>query len=300
MKKILVAGGTGFIGHHLLKKCVKKGWNTFSLSSGKISNKDKIKNVKYIFLDIRNKDKIKKLKKIKFNVVVNLSGEVDHKLKKKVIDTHFKGVKNLLNNLDIISLKSFVQVGSSAEYGKMEKLQKENVLGSPISYYGKAKLSASNYLLKRKTFSSFSKCVLRLYQVYGPNQKENRIIPYVIKNALLNKTFYCSTGKQIRDFIYIDDVISIFLFFMNNDCSGIYNVGSGRSITYLSLIKHVFKSMNIKSNIEFIDMPLKIRDKYQYSTKAELNKLRLAGYTKPFMEISESVDDYVLNYLIKK
>ncbi len=244
MKNILVAGGTGFIGHHLLKECVKKGWNTFSLSSGKISNKDKIKNVKYIFLDIRNKDKIKKLKKIKFNVVVNLSGEVDHKLKKKVIDTHFKGVKNLLNNLDIISLKSFVQVGSSAEYGKMEKLQKENVLGSPISYYGKAKLSASNYLLKRKTFSSFSKCVLRLYQVYGPNQKENRIIPYVIKNALLNKTFYCSTGKQIRDFIYIDDVISAIFksIALPKKVDGkIINIGYGKGYKLIFIINLILK-----------------------------------------------------------
>ena len=77
----------------------------------------------------------------------------------------------------------------------------------PESYYGKAKLSATKYLINNKKFSSFSKCVLRLYQVYGPLQKK-RIIPYVIKNSSSNKFFPCSYELQTRDFAYISDVIS--------------------------------------------------------------------------------------------
>ena len=80
MKKILITGGTGFIGNHLIKECLKKGWKTYSLSSKKVDKKDKIKRVKYFFIDVRNKNKLINLKKYKFDYVVNLSGEVNHLL----------------------------------------------------------------------------------------------------------------------------------------------------------------------------------------------------------------------------
>ena len=245
MKKILITGGTGFIGNHLIKECLKKGWKTFSLSSKKVDKKDKIKRVKYFFIDVRNKNKLINLKKYKFDYVVNLSGEVNHKIKVKVIGTHFLGVKNLLSNLNLSNLKLFIQIGSSAEYGKCSKLQKETLRCYPKSYYGKAKLSATNYLLNNKKYKNFSKCVLRFYQVYGPNQKDNRIIPYVIKNCLLDKKFNCSTGSQIRDFIYITDVTSaIFKCFshpkkVNNQ---IINIGYGKGYKLVNVIKKILNN----------------------------------------------------------
>jgi ADP-L-glycero-D-manno-heptose 6-epimerase len=107
-------------------------------------------------------------------------------------------------------------------------------------------------------------------------------------------------GFQERDFVYINDVINVLLFFMGIPYSGIYNLGSGKSTTYISLIESVFKSMSIESNIEFVEMPLALREKYQYSTKADLKKLRSVGYNRPFMNITESIDDYVCKYLTEK
>ena len=242
MKKILVAGGTGFIGQYLIKKCLKKNMLTYSLSSSSVKKKNKIKNVNYLKIDIRNKKNLYKLKKIKFDIVVNLSGSVDHNLKKKVIDTHFVGVKKLLKNLDLNYLKLFVQIGSSAEYGKIELPQKETDKCYPKSYYGKSKLETTNYLLKELKDKNFSRCILRLYQVYGPDQKENRIIPFVVKNSILNKKFKCSSGVQLRDFVYIDDVITAIFktFLLYKKVNGqIINIGSGQGYKLKTIINKI-------------------------------------------------------------
>lgn len=244
MKKILVAGGTGFIGSHLIKKCVTKGWTIYCLSLKKIPQKKKIKKVNYLTIDINNKKKLKKLKKLKINIVVNLSGGVNHRLKKNVMNSHYYGVINLIDSLDKKFLKLFIQIGSSAEYGKLEKIQKENIIGVPESYYGKAKLLSSNYLLNNNKFENFSKCVLRLYQVYGPEQKDNRVIAYVIKNSIQNKKFYCSTGSQIRDFIYISDVIDAIFKTISNvrKVDGqIINIGFGKGYKLLDVITSILK-----------------------------------------------------------
>ena len=85
MTKILIAGGTGFIGYHLAKKCLLQQWSVYSLSSKKPKKTRRHKNVKYILADVRNRNKLKNLKKINFDFVVNLSGEVNHKIKKKLL-----------------------------------------------------------------------------------------------------------------------------------------------------------------------------------------------------------------------
>ena len=98
MKSILILGGTGFIGYHLAKNCVKKNWLVSSLSSNKPRKLRKLKRVKYIICDITNFKKLKKnLEKKKYDYVVNLSGYVDHKNKIKTYNSHYLGVKNLFN-----------------------------------------------------------------------------------------------------------------------------------------------------------------------------------------------------------
>ena len=115
---------------------------------------------------------------------------------------------------------------------------------SPVSYYGKAKLFSTRYLLKlNKSKNKFPVCVLRFYQVYGPAQDSNRIIPYVIRNSIKNKKFACSAGNQIRDFLYIDDAINaITIIFKKIDKANgkIFNIGLGKGIK----LKYVIKKIN--------------------------------------------------------
>ena len=106
-------------------------------------------------------------------------------------------------------------------------------------------------------------------------------------------------GGQLRDFIYVKDVINVCLFLLENRIeNGIYNLGTGKARTFEDLAINTFKALNKTSNIEFIDTPLDIRDKYQYFTQANMSKLIEAGYSQKFYTLEEGIEDYVKNYLV--
>jgi ADP-L-glycero-D-manno-heptose 6-epimerase len=115
-------------------------------------------------------------------------------------------------------------------------------------------------------------------------------------------------GEQLRDFVYVKDVVKVigwmlhemFAQHWSKEKNGLYNLGTGQARSFYDLAANTFTAQGLQPNIEFIDMPLDIRDKYQYFTEANMNKLRAAGYTEPFSSLEEGVGDYVSNYLVKK
>ena len=155
---ILIVGGTGFIGYHLAKKSLKKGWQVTSISLRPPKKIRYLPQVKYIHCDIIKKKSLKRNIRGSFSYVVNLGGHVVHSHKKKTFASHYTGCKNLTG----IFLKkmpiAFVQMGSSMEYGSLKSPQKENAKCNAKfikSTYGKAKLLSSIYLInlfKKKNF----------------------------------------------------------------------------------------------------------------------------------------------------
>lgn len=241
-KKILITGGTGFIGYHLSKKCLSLGWSVTSLSSQKPNKKKKLQKVKYLKIDITNKYRLSKIKK-DFDYIVNLAGYVDHSNKKKTLESHFIGCKNLASIFINKKIKKFIQIGSSIEYGKLKSPQIENKknLQSTYSVYGRAKLLSTKFLIDLNKKNNFPSTIIRLYLVYGPKQDINRVIPITIKNALEDKKFDCSKGLQYRDFIYIDDVVTAILKILKNKKTNgeIINIGSGMPLRIRDLIKKI-------------------------------------------------------------
>lgn len=235
-EKILIVGGTGFIGSHLASHLVKKKFNVSSLSTKLPTKERKVSKVKYLFCDICNFAKLKKvLKKNKdFDYVINLGGYVDHSDKKKTYKSHFLGCKNLTKIFLKKKVNRFIQIGSSIENGRKKSPQIESVLtkeNSINSTYGLAKYKASQHLINLHKKFNFPAVILRLYLIYGPKQDANRFLPIIITNCLNNATFPCSTGKQFRDFLYITDLINLIEKFLNKRTSlngNIFNIGSGR------------------------------------------------------------------------
>ena len=218
------------------------GWSVTSLSSQKPNKKKRLQNVKYLKIDITNKYKLLKIKK-DFDYIVNLAGYVDHSNKKKTLESHFIGCKNLASIFIDKKIKKFIQIGSSIEYGKLKSPQIENKknLQSTYSVYGRAKLLSTKFLIDLNKKKKFPSTIIRLYLVYGPKQDINRVIPITIKNALENKKFDCSKGLQYRDFIFIDDVVTAILKILKNKKTNgeIINIGSGKPFRIRDLINKI-------------------------------------------------------------
>jgi ADP-L-glycero-D-manno-heptose 6-epimerase len=180
----------------------------------------------------------------------------------------------------------------------------------PLNPYGDSKNDFDKWVLKQTSHPPFW-AGLKFFNVYGPNEYHKGRMASVIFHAFRqinenggmklfrshNPNF--SDGGQLRDFVYVKDVVEVCLFLMEqNPASGIYNLGSGKARTFLDLAKNTFKSMVREENISFIDTPIDIRDKYQYFTEADMSKLLDAGYKGGFHSLEDGVKDYVQNYLI--
>lgn len=158
---------------------------------------------------------------------------------------------------------------------------------------------------------------LKFFNVYGPNEFHKARMASVIWHSFnqikkdgVVKLFKShrpdfEDGQQLRDFIYVKDLINVILWMMeatmNNKQltmdSGLYNLGTGRARSFEDLVKATFAGLDLEPNIEYIDMPLDIRDKYQYFTEANMKKLIDAGYKQGFYSLEDGIDDYVRNYL---
>ncbi|MBL0047701.1 MAG: ADP-glyceromanno-heptose 6-epimerase [Bacteroidetes bacterium] len=182
----------------------------------------------------------------------------------------------------------------------------------PLNPYGDSKNDFDKWVLQQTQTPPFW-AGLKFFNVYGPNEYHKARMASVIFHAFnqisekggmklfrSHKPEY-TDGGQLRDFVYVKDVVNVCVYLMQHQKnSGIYNLGTGIARTFLDLAKSTFSAMGKGVNIEYIDTPIDIRDKYQYFTEAKMEKLKAIGYTQDFYTLEEGVTDYVQNYLIGK
>lgn len=237
--------------------------------------------------------------KKKFDYVVNLAGHVDHSNKKKTLNSHFNGCKNLSYLFINSSIKKFIQIGSCIEYGKKKSPQVEKIINrKTYSTYGKAKLLSTNYLLNLSKKYNFPVNILRFYLVYGPRQDENRLIPITINNAFKNKDFECSQGTQFRDFLYIDDAVSaIIKTLKKKGISGeIINVGSGKPLQVKKVILKICRIISLGKPIFGKIKFRKDEIKYLYPSIKKANLLlNWTPKVKFNLGLKKTINDYKKN-----
>jgi len=207
------------------------------------------------------------------------------------------------------------ELGYNDDHEIVEKLQ-------PLNPYGISKNEFDKWALKRSRESGVGNAALtppfwaglKFFNVYGPNEYHKERMASVVFHAFNQikqtgkvKLFRSHNpgykdGEQLRDFIYVADVINICFWFMRNFQTinpGLYNVGTGKARTFNDLVTALFNSLDLKPEIEFIDTPLDIRDKYQYFTEANISKLRSAGYKQNFHSLEEGINVYVRDFLVE-
>ncbi len=180
----------------------------------------------------------------------------------------------------------------------------------PLNLYAKSKHDFDCWALGQED-QPFFWAGLKFFNVFGPNEyHKNRMASVILQafntirntgkmNLFRSDNPDFKDGEQVRDFVYVEDIACVILFFMHHRRnSGIYNVGTCEPRTYLSLTKAIFNSMDVNENIGFVDITEDLIGKYQYYTCANISKLRQIGYSEPFYSLERGIDDYVRKYLI--
>jgi ADP-L-glycero-D-manno-heptose 6-epimerase len=207
-----------------------------------------------------------------------------------------------------------VYASSAATYGlgELGYIDSHEVVErlKPLNPYGESKNEFDKWVLKQEKAPPFW-AGMKFFNVYGPNEYHKGRMASVILHAFGQirqsgqvKLFRShragfADGMQLRDFIYVKDVVDVLYFMMHTKPqSGLYNLGTGQARAFLHLAQAVFHSLGLPEKIEFIDTPVDIRDKYQYFTEADMTKLRqTANYPAPFFTLEEGVYEYVTEFL---
>jgi len=241
--RLLVVGGTGFIGRHVVHQAQALGWSVTTMSLGQSRGGE---DVKHIAVDLTDRAAVSRaLSSEGFEYVVNCGGYIDHRTftdgGRALIDAHFIGVMHLVEALAREPLRGFVNVGSSDEYGGMPAPQREDVREAPISPYSLGKVAATHFLQMISRTEAFPATTLRLFLTYGPGQDMRRFLPQIIRGCLDGASFPVSAGEQLRDFCFVDDTIAaIFAALDRDEARGeVINVGSGSPISIRRMIELV-------------------------------------------------------------
>lgn len=314
---IIVTGAAGFIGSAMVGKLNNKGLKKIVVVDN-FNNQAKNKN-------LQNKVFLERVDRMDFFNWIEMNyqkiGFIFH-LGARTDTTEFR--VEVFNNLNLNYSKSLWQLcsryripmvyaSSAATYGAGSMGYQDNhdlpYLLKPLNPYGESKNDFDKWALQQDQRPPYF-AGMKFFNVFGPNEYHKGRMASVIFHAFnqINQTGGVKLfkshnpdfedGGQLRDFVYVKDVIDVLYYMMMNQPeSGLYNLGTGKARTFLDLARSVYQALNLEENIEFIDTPVDIRDKYQYFTEARMEKLKNSGYLLPFYSLEEGINEYVNDYL---
>jgi len=314
---IIVTGAAGFIGSGLISRLNQDGFKSI-IAVDDFSKIEKAENLEgktllekveradlFNWLDQNNRD-------VEF--IFHIGARTDTtEFDKSIFDELNVSYSKQIWEKCVAYQIPLVYASSAATYGLGEHGYDDNESTlsqlKPLNPYGDSKNEFDIWALQQEK-KPFFWAGLKFFNVYGPNEYHKGRMASVIMHAYNQikatekmKLFRSHNpdfkdGEQMRDFIYVKDLIDVCIFFMHHrKNSGIYNLGSGRARTFKDLVTNTFLAMDKTPDISYIDTPIDIRDKYQYFTQANMGKLRSVGFTRPFTSLEDGIEDYVKNYL---
>ena len=315
----IVTGGAGFIGSAIVWELNRRGVNDILVVDGDMTDL-KQKNLEALnFADFADKKEFRndvlngKFNNSNIEALIHMGAcssttETDALY---LFDNNFNYTVDMGNFAAAKNIR-FIYASSAATYGDgalgYEDDESKIDLLKPLNLYGYSKQLFDQWAKKSGLLNSV--VGLKFTNVFGPNEWHKgdmrslvcKAYDQIMETGKLklfksHKPEYAD-GEQMRDFLYVKDAVKMVLFFIDNpQVNGLYNIGSGKAETWNTLAAAIFEGMKRDPNIEYIDMPENLRDKYQYYTKAEMKKLNNAGYTTPTTPLRDAVIDYVQNHL---
>ena len=329
---IIVTGAAGFIGSCMVGYLNRKGYNNIIIVDDFNNEEKKPNYINKKIIDCIERDELfERLdhSDTRVDFVFHMGArtdttEFDYSIHERLNVKYSKQIWNYCTQKNV----PLIYASSAATYGNGELGYKDdhsivNEL-KPLNPYGVSKNEFDKWALLQSRLLSGPAIAppfwagLKFFNVYGPNEYHKGRMASVVLHSFnqiestgkvklfrSHKAQY-KDGEQLRDFIYANDVMNIMYWMMNAmgngqwamKKNGIYNAGTGRARTFKDLATAIFSSMQLKPEIEYIDTPEDIRDKYQYFTEADVNKLRKAGYHESFFSLDEGVNVYVKNFLL--
>lgn len=314
-KRIIVTGGAGFIGSAVVWRLNQLGYDDI-LIVDRLDETDKWKNLAPLkFADYIDADdfvdELGDFKKAGAIFHLGASSSTTETDSNYMIRNNYQYTKDLAEFAVANNIR-FIYASSAATYGDgsagMNDGTDELDNLRPLNVYGYSKHLFDQYATQNGMFDRI--VGLKYFNVFGPNENHKGDMRSLVNKAFgeINATGMVGLFKSAnpdyadgefgRDFIYVKDAVDMTLHFMENKTSGLFNVGSGRMNTWNALAAAIFKSLDVKPNIQYIDMPKHLRDRYQYHTQADLTRIREAGFTGDITPLEDAVADYVQNYLI--
>ncbi len=311
--KIIVTGGAGFIGSHVVEQLNQRG-ETDILVVDHLGRGEKWRNLTGLrFEDYMDKETFRaalaanKIPDVKFVFHLGACSSTTEADADYLADNNYR-YSRLLCEWTLQHGARFVYASSAATYGdgRHGYHDDERALDQlrPLNMYGYSKHVFDLWAAKNNLFDLI--VGLKYFNVYGPREGHKGDMRSVIHKAYgqiretgevrLFKSYRpeYGDGAQVRDFIYVRDAAAITLFFMERPrVSGLFNCGTGRARSWNDLAGAVFRAMGRDPRIVYIDMPESLRPKYQYHTEADMAKLRRAGYEAPISSLEDGVSDYV-------
>jgi len=317
---ILVTGGAGFIGSGLIASLNKRNI-TDILVADQLGTDEKWKNLRTLafagylekadLLQMVAKGRLDKAVKVVFHLgACSDTTETDASY---LLKNNYEYTK-ILAQWAVSRNIRFIYASSAATYGDGEAGFKDDEDCfedlRPLNMYGYSKHMFDLWARRKGLLGKI--VGLKYFNVFGPNEyHKGNMRSFIVKafeqinaggTVHLFKSYEkdYGDGEQVRDFVYVKDAVEMTLFFLDNPgLSGLYNVGTGEARTWNDLVTAVFAAMGKEPSIEYIDMPDSIRNQYQYFTRAEIAKLRKAGYDRQISSLEDAIQDYVQEYLQK-
>ena len=315
-QKFIVTGGAGFIGSAIVWRLNQLG-ETDILIADRLDSTDKWKNLAplafsdYIDADdfLKNLESFKNAKVLLHLGACSATTERDANF---MMRNNYEFTKTLAD-WSVANNIRFIYASSAATYGDGSNGMRDGADDlqnlRPLNIYGYSKHLFDCYARRNNLFDKI--VGLKYFNVFGPNENHKGEMRSLVGKAFAQiretgklQLFKSANpdykdGEFGRDFVYVKDAVEMTLHFTQNPASGLFNVGAGKTHTWNELAKAIFNALKLPLQIEFVEMPAHLRDRYQYHTQADLTRIRQTGYEKKPAPLADSVKDYVRNYLIQ-